>query len=115
MVPMWPDRKVSGINKSPDDIALVQDGRCVLTHGELASVAGRAAVQLADAGVRPGAMVPVLLRRSPEMVAVLLAITRLGAGYAALDTRWPADRVRRICSMLDPATEIGRASCRERV
>jgi amino acid adenylation domain-containing protein len=71
----------------------------LITGKDLA--ADRAAARLARIGVRPGMVVPVLLPRSPEMVAALLGLTRLGAGYAALDVRWPDERVRRICSMLN--------------
>ncbi|BCJ37212.1 amino acid adenylation protein [Actinocatenispora thailandica] len=59
------------------------------------------AQEFATRGVRPGALVPVLLPRGPRLAVTLCRILRLGAGYVALDERWPDERVRRVCSMLD--------------
>ncbi|UCM86631.1 amino acid adenylation domain-containing protein [Streptomyces marincola] len=56
--------------------------------------------ELTEAGVRPGAVVPVLLPRSPRLVAVLLAVLKCGAAYAALDRRWPDRRIHDIVSRL---------------
>ncbi|WP_320772917.1 amino acid adenylation domain-containing protein [Streptomyces sp. CRN 30] len=56
--------------------------------------------ELAAAGVRPGHVVPVLLPRSPRLVAVLLAVLKCGASYAALDRRWPDRRIRDVVSRL---------------
>ncbi|MBC3842426.1 AMP-binding protein [Streptacidiphilus sp. 4-A2] len=43
---------------------------------------------------------PVLLPPSPELVAVLLAVLKCGAAYAALDTGWPPERMRAIAGLL---------------
>ncbi|GHH86849.1 hypothetical protein GCM10018793_60370 [Streptomyces sulfonofaciens] len=51
------------------------------------------AAELAGAGVRPKDIVPVLVPRSPRFVATVLAVLKLGAGYAALDPRWPRSRI----------------------
>ncbi|SED55325.1 amino acid adenylation domain-containing protein [Streptomyces sp. 2224.1] len=56
--------------------------------------------ELTEAGVQPGSVVPVLLPRSPRLVAVLLAVLKCGASYAALDRRWPAQRIHDIVSRL---------------
>ncbi|MBT3155350.1 amino acid adenylation domain-containing protein [Streptomyces sp. CHD11] len=58
------------------------------------------AAELARAGVRPGSVVPVVLARSPRLVAVLLAVLRCGASYAALDRRWPSRRINDAVSRL---------------
>ncbi|GGN93841.1 hypothetical protein GCM10011579_092720 [Streptomyces albiflavescens] len=58
------------------------------------------AAELTDAGVHPGSVVPVLLPRSPRLVAVLLAVLKCGASYAALDPRWPAPRIHDVISRL---------------
>jgi D-alanine--poly(phosphoribitol) ligase subunit 1 len=64
--------------------------------------------ELAEAGVRPGSVVPVLLPRSPRLVAVLLAVLKCGASYAGLDPRWPAQRIHDIVSRLRaPLTVAG--------
>ncbi|WP_084132879.1 AMP-binding protein [Actinocatenispora sera] len=59
------------------------------------------AQELAARGVSPGVLIPVLLPRGLELAVILCRILRLGAGYVALDERWPDERVRRICSVLD--------------
>jgi amino acid adenylation domain-containing protein len=88
-----------------------------ITYRQLmAAASGTGAALSAGHGVRPGTVVPVLLRRGPELVEALLGITSLGVGYAALDWRWPDRRVRQICSMLgapvavtDESRRVGQA------
>jgi mycobactin peptide synthetase MbtE len=94
------------MDRSPETAALIPGHGGVLTYAELGAAADRAASQLAGEGVGPGMLVPVLLPACQEMVGVLLGIARLGAGYAALDVRWPEERLRRICSMLDSPVAV---------
>jgi len=47
---------------------------------------------LAAAGVGFGDIVPLLLRRSPEMIVAQVALIRLGAAYAPIDLASPAER-----------------------
>ncbi|MDQ1024732.1 mycobactin peptide synthetase MbtE [Streptomyces umbrinus] len=75
----------------PAERALIQ-GQTVLTYAELSRAADDYAAELAALGVRPGDLVPVLLPRSPELVATLLALLKLGAAYSVLDPRWPEER-----------------------
>ncbi|HEX4702356.1 MAG TPA: AMP-binding protein, partial [Pseudonocardiaceae bacterium] len=65
----------------------------VVSYGRLGRAATVVAARLAARGVRAGDLVPVLLPRSPALVATLLGVLRLGAGYAALDPRWPDQRI----------------------
>ncbi|MER5968939.1 amino acid adenylation domain-containing protein [Streptomyces sp. NPDC002055] len=84
----------------PDAIALVH-GEKRVGYAELDAAADSFAAVLQDLGVRPGHRVPVLLPRSPELVAVLLAVLKCGAAYAAVDHRWPVERVRSVLRTLD--------------
>lgn len=77
--------------RRPASVALIQ-GEMVLTYAELARAADDYAAELAALGVRPGDLVPVLLPRSPELVAILLALLKLGAAYSVVDLRWPEER-----------------------
>ncbi|WP_202238215.1 non-ribosomal peptide synthetase [Actinacidiphila reveromycinica] len=86
----WPDRTA------------VRHGDREVGYGELSAAADTVAARLESAGVGPGGFVPVLMPRSPEFLAVLLAVTRLGAAYAALDPRWPHDRLAGIVRRLGP-------------
>jgi mycobactin peptide synthetase MbtE len=76
----------------PDGTAIVHGDRRV-SYAELDAVSDHYAAALEDAGVGPGHFVPVLLPRTPEFLAVLLAILKRGAAYAAFDQRWPMERM----------------------
>lgn len=69
-------------------------------YGELDRWSDGLAAVLAAEGVGPGAIVPVLLPPSPSLAAVLLAVLKCGAAYAAIDTGWPAERLRRVAELL---------------
>ncbi|MFF2187123.1 amino acid adenylation domain-containing protein [Streptomyces sp. NPDC058155] len=90
----------------PDATALVFEGRRV-SYRTLDLAAEAYAVELRRLGVGPGQLVPVLLPRSPRLVAVLLAVLKLGAAYAALDPKLPADRLRTVLGMLAPPVVVG--------
>jgi amino acid adenylation domain-containing protein len=80
----------------PDATALIAaDGRRV-SYGELDSRADAVARGLVAAGVSARQHVVVRMRRTPELVAALLAIMKAGAVCAAVDRSWPPARVQRI-------------------
>ncbi|MFG3309800.1 amino acid adenylation domain-containing protein [Streptomyces wuyuanensis] len=83
----------------PDQIAVVQ-GNDRLTYRELDAVSDDYAVELRSRSVLPGRRVPVLMARTPQFVAVVLAVLKCGAAYAALDTRWPEERLRSVIRQL---------------
>ncbi|HEV2345831.1 MAG TPA: amino acid adenylation domain-containing protein [Actinocrinis sp.] len=83
----------------PAAIALTHSSGAV-TYRELDGWSDDLAVTLAAAGVVPGTVVPVLLPPSVSLAAVLLAVLKCGAAYAALDAAWPAQRLRRIVRLL---------------
>ncbi|MET4923315.1 amino acid adenylation domain-containing protein [Streptomyces sp. PSRA5] len=90
----------------PDATALVHAGRRV-SYRTLDRAAEAYAAELGRLGVGPGRPVPVLLPRSPQLVAVLLAVLKRGAAYAALDPKLPADRLRTVLGMLAPPVVVG--------
>jgi amino acid adenylation domain-containing protein len=83
----------------PAATAVVHAGG-VVTYGELDLWSDKLAAAMAEAGVRAGTIVPVLLPPSPLLVIVLLAVLKCGAAYSALDRAWPATRLRRILDLL---------------
>ncbi|MBD0420461.1 amino acid adenylation domain-containing protein [Streptomyces sp. TRM S81-3] len=83
----------------PTALALIHGDERV-DYATLDAASDTYAGELAGAGVHPGAVVPVLLPRSPRLVAVLLAVLKCGASYAALDPRWPAPRIHDVVSRL---------------
>ncbi len=70
------------------------------SRGELGRCAEALAARLRGAGAGPGALVAVSLDRSPEMVAALLAVLKVGAAFLPLDAALPRTR---LASYLDDA------------
>jgi amino acid adenylation domain-containing protein len=77
---------------SPDAFALVCEGRQI-TYRELNATAGRIAQGLERAGVSHGDLVAVLVDRSPQMIASLLAIWKVGAACIPIDQSLPPARI----------------------
>ncbi|MCX4750322.1 non-ribosomal peptide synthetase [Kitasatospora sp. NBC_01287] len=80
------------VERGPRAVA-VRHGERRVGYAELAEASHAYAAELERLGVGPGTLVPVLMPRSPEFLAVLLAVLRRGAAYAALDPRWPRPRL----------------------
>ncbi|MER5638822.1 amino acid adenylation domain-containing protein [Kitasatospora sp. NPDC002227] len=80
---------------APDAVAVVA-GEVSLSYAELATRVGGLAGVLAAAGVGRGAVVPVLMERSADLVVALLAILRVGAAYLPVDARWPQARAAKV-------------------
>jgi amino acid adenylation domain-containing protein len=78
--------------RAPGAAALVCGGEA-LTYGELDARAARLARVLRARGVGPEARVAVCTRRSPEMVAGMLAVLRAGGACVPLDPAYPAERL----------------------
>ena len=94
----------------PDAVALVAaDGR-ELSYGQLLDQAEAIAAGLAQAGVGPGDVVPVLLPRQPDTVAALFGVWLAGAAFIPLDPAYPRDRLR---FMAQDASAAVLLTCRE--
>ncbi|HVR99576.1 MAG TPA: amino acid adenylation domain-containing protein, partial [Thermoanaerobaculia bacterium] len=77
---------------TPDAVAVVfQDGQW--TYAGLDRQASRLAHRLLGLGVGREDRVGILVERSPEMVAGLLAILKTGASYVPLDPAYPVERL----------------------
>ncbi|WP_051466730.1 AMP-binding protein [Actinomadura oligospora] len=80
--------------------AAADPGRTALVHADetvdyatLDAAADRFAAAFAAAGIGSGSLVPVVLPRTPRLVAVQLALLKCGAAYSVLDPLWPRDRL----------------------
>ncbi|CAH2598584.1 Amino acid adenylation domain-containing protein [Rhodovastum atsumiense] len=80
------------VARTPAAPALLWDGGS-LGCGALDAEATRIAAHLVAAGIGPGAVVGVALRRSPALVAALLGVLKAGAAYLPLDPDHPASRL----------------------
>ncbi|MDX3578132.1 amino acid adenylation domain-containing protein [Streptomyces sp. FL07-04A] len=83
----------------PTATALIHRGGHV-DYRTLDDAAETYAAALAARGVGPGHIVPLLLPRSPELVALQLAVLKRGAAYTNVDPRWPAPRLRAVFDLL---------------
>ncbi len=63
------------------------------TYARLDQRVEQLAHQLRESGVRPGQAVAVMLPRSPDMLASLLAVHAVGGAYVPLDPRYPSGRL----------------------
>ena len=78
--------------KTPDRPALVyRDQR--YTYQQLDAKTNALARVLRDRGVRPDAIVPILLQRSAEMLIAALAIMKAGGAYLPVDPEYPQARI----------------------
>jgi amino acid adenylation domain-containing protein len=78
--------------RTPDATALIFDRERV-TYAELNRRADRLARRLRAEGVGPEVLVGVLMERSPEMLAGLLAVLKAGGAYVPLDPQYPRERL----------------------
>jgi amino acid adenylation domain-containing protein len=80
------------VAKTPDAPAVVApDG--ILSYAGLNERADRLAVEIAAAGIAPGAPVGLCLPRTSELLVALLAVLKSGSPYVPLNLAHPADRV----------------------
>lgn len=89
---LLPDLVASRAARRPQAVALVA-GSSQVSYGELMRRAEALAGRLLRRGVGPERVVGVLLERSPEMVAALLAIWKCGGAWLPLDPDHPAERM----------------------
>lgn len=76
----------------PQSIAVISSAK-EYTYDELERYANRIAHHLRAGGVQAGDHVGILLKRSIETYATIIAVLKLGAAYVPLDTSFPKDRI----------------------
>ncbi|KAL4972932.1 hypothetical protein BDW66DRAFT_154278 [Aspergillus desertorum] len=86
----------------PDHTAIICGSRTV-SYRQLHDAAARITSLLLARSVKRGDTIPVLARRTPEMVACFLAVLRAGACYVPIDTEsWSDDRIHWTLSEVKP-------------
>jgi amino acid adenylation domain-containing protein len=80
------------VRRVPARAAVECDGD-VVSYEALDAWSNRIAHDLREAGVGPGVVAAVLLDRSAELVAALLAVLKAGGAYLPIDPDCPADRL----------------------
>ncbi|MFE5507367.1 amino acid adenylation domain-containing protein [Amycolatopsis japonica] len=93
-------------SRQDESAVAVVAGDETLSYGELAERAERLAGYLSGKGVRRGDRVAVVMDRSPDLIATLLAVWKAGAAYIPLDPAYPAERVKFMLADAEPAAVV---------
>ena len=80
------------LQKNPDSIAVLM-GTSVLTYRELDILSNQMAHTLIRCGIVPGDIVGISLKRSPQLIASVIAVLKTGASYLPLDSEYPSERL----------------------
>ena len=91
------------VARTPDAIAIV-DGARSLSYAQLNAHANALARRLRAMDVGAGALVPLLLPHSIEVVVAILGVLKAGGAYVPLDVNTPRDRVARILADIGAGT-----------
>jgi amino acid adenylation domain-containing protein len=84
----------------------VRHGDTRLSYAELGAAAGGVADRLRTLGVGPGAVVAVLVDRSPRSVVGVLAAWAAGAAYVHLEASHPDSRLAELLELAAPAAVV---------
>jgi amino acid adenylation domain-containing protein len=90
--------------QAPDHIAVIMDqpgnkahrgnGHHAVTYKELNQRAGHLAIILREKGIKPGCIAGIMMERSIQSIAAMLAILKSGGAYLPLDRKSPGERVK---------------------
>ncbi|WP_197531390.1 non-ribosomal peptide synthetase [Posidoniimonas corsicana] len=92
--------------RSRGDATAVECAGRSMTYRELDDRATRLAHGLVNEGVRPGDRVALLLDRSCDTLATMLAVWKAGAAYVPLDPTYPAARIALMVDDCRPAVLV---------
>ncbi|ORB58619.1 non-ribosomal peptide synthetase [Mycobacteroides saopaulense] len=87
-----PELFAAQVARAPEAIAITCGERS-WSYGELDATANRLANHLVTRGARPGERVALLLPRTGEAIAAILAVLKTGAAYLPIDPAHPDSRV----------------------
>ena len=100
--------------RTPDSVAVTCGGRSI-TYGELDEASNRLAHLLAGEGVGSGHCVALMLSRSAEAIAAILAVLKTGAAYLPMDPAVPAARMEFMLADAAPIAAITTADLATRL
>jgi amino acid adenylation domain-containing protein len=72
----------------------IRTDSAVWSYQDLDAYSNRIANKLLAAGVAPGCLVGLMLKRKPQAIAAMLGILKAGAAYVPLDVSYPVERLR---------------------
>ncbi|SHJ71338.1 non-ribosomal peptide synthetase [Aquimarina spongiae] len=88
------------VRKYPDNVAVVCNKE-QLTYKQLDQKTNQLARFLVNNGVNKGALIPLCINRSLDMVMAILGILKTGGAYVPIDPNYPEDRVKHILKDID--------------
>ena len=109
-----PELFATQVSRLPNAVAVTHNGRS-MTYRELDEATNRLAHLLIGEGVGPGQRVALLLERSAQAVAAMLAVLKTGAAYVPIDPSVPAARIRFVLDDAAPVAVITTAELRPRL
>lgn len=80
------------VERNKDNIALIFENRKI-TYNELNEKANIVANYLLKFGVKKNDIIPILMKRSEELVITILAILKCRCAYLPIDITYPEDRI----------------------
>ncbi|HEX3047450.1 MAG TPA: amino acid adenylation domain-containing protein, partial [Bacillota bacterium] len=81
------------VAKTPDNVAVVFEDQ-QLTYKELNQKANQLARHLRNKGVKPGAIVGLMVLKSLEMIIGLIGILKAGGAFLPIDPEYPEERIK---------------------
>lgn len=99
---------------APRKTAIICQNRHI-SYAQLWRQAAALRNQLADAGIRSGTPVPVLLPKSWQQIAAVLGILQAGGAYVPLDVEYPDGRIRHLISELKTGVVVTNAANSARI
>ena len=109
-----PELFAAQVARTPEAVALAC-GQCLWTYRELDEATNRLAHLLAGHGVGAGQCVALLLNRSAEAVAAILAVLKTGAAYLPIDPGVPEARMQFMLADAAPMAVVTTAGLAERL
>ncbi|WP_459209686.1 non-ribosomal peptide synthase/polyketide synthase [Aquimarina rhabdastrellae] len=80
------------VTSQPEATALLHEDT-TYSYQELATKSNQLANYLIEVGVENGALVPICMDRSLEMVVTIFAVLKTGAAYIPIDPKYPQNRI----------------------
>ena len=102
------------VAQAPEGVA-VSDGQRSWTYRELDEASNRLAQLLAGHGVGPGQRVAVVLPRTGEAIAAMMAVLKTGAAYVPIDPAHPDARIGFVLTDAAPLAALTTADLRSRL